>query len=80
MADHIEHPCRKCGSLLHYKDGLCGACFKRLSEEVQAENVCEHGDHPAPEGKRFCSEACERCEHESAHGGCDGICGLDQEQ
>lgn len=26
------------------------------------ENVCEHGDHPAPEGKRFCSPECAECE------------------
>lgn len=39
-------------------------------------NTCEHGDHEAPEGKRFCSEACLRCEHESeGENGCDGICG-----
>jgi len=38
-------------------------------------NCCEHGDHEAPEGKRFCSEACLRCEHESeGENGCDGIC------
>lgn len=39
-------------------------------------NTCEHGDHPAPEGKRFCSTACARCEHESEdeETGCDGIC------
>ncbi len=42
------------------------------------ENVCEHGDHPAPPNKRFCSEECCRCEHESrSEGGCDGICGRD---
>lgn len=41
-----------------------------------SENCCEHGDHAAPEGKRFCSEACLRCEHESQNPdtGCDGIC------
>lgn len=40
------------------------------------ENCCEHGDHPCAEGKRFCSDACERCEHESTGDtGCDGICG-----
>jgi hypothetical protein len=26
------------------------------------ENVCEHGDHPAPPGRRFCSQACQDCE------------------
>ena len=24
--------------------------------------VCEHGDHPAPDGIRFCSAACAKCE------------------
>jgi hypothetical protein len=43
--------------------------------DARAENVCEHGDHPAPDGKRFCSKACEACEHESvSDDGCDGIC------
>jgi hypothetical protein len=27
-----------------------------------AENTCEHGDHPAPPGRRFCSRACQDCE------------------
>lgn len=26
------------------------------------QNVCEHGDHEAPEGARFCSPECEACE------------------
>jgi hypothetical protein len=26
------------------------------------ENCCEHGDHPAPDGQRFCSEECANCE------------------
>lgn len=39
-------------------------------------NNCEHGDHAAPEGQRFCSTACQRCEHESnEETGCDNICG-----
>ena len=39
-------------------------------------NVCEHGDHLAPVGSRFCSEACCKCEHESLdpNTGCDDIC------
>jgi hypothetical protein len=37
--------------------------------------VCEHGDHPAPDGKRFCSASCEECEHTLfAMTGCSGIC------
>jgi hypothetical protein len=40
-----------------------------------AMSVCEHGDHHAPPGKRFCSDACARCEHESeSEGGCDRLC------
>jgi hypothetical protein len=31
--------------------------------EGDAPNVCEHGDHAAPRGRRFCSEACMECEH-----------------
>lgn len=43
----------------------------------RAENVCEHGDHPAPAGKRFCSYACETCEGDSFGAfsdGCSGLC------
>lgn len=44
---------------------------------MNAVNVCEHGDHPAPDGHRFCSAACQQCESESlGDEGCDGICGL----
>lgn len=40
-------------------------------------NVCEHGDHPAPAGKRFCSEACCTCDGTDAPEGdlCAGVCG-----
>jgi hypothetical protein len=46
------------------------------ARERPTVNVCEHGDHPAPAGKRFCSPACQRCESESRNRetGCDGIC------
>lgn len=27
-----------------------------------AENVCEHGDHPAPAGQRYCSPGCQECD------------------
>jgi hypothetical protein len=52
------------------------AKFSPPAPSAAVENVCEHGDHPAPAGKRFCSDACERCEHESKNEetGCDGIC------
>lgn len=40
------------------------------------ENCCEHGDHPAPPGLRFCSGACARCELADHDGTmeCAGIC------
>jgi hypothetical protein len=42
------------------------------------ENVCEHGDHPAPPGRRFCSIECAECESTdadfSATVECAGIC------
>jgi hypothetical protein len=41
----------------------------------ETENCCEHGDHRAPQGQRFCSDACARCENYSTGDeGCDGIC------
>ncbi len=48
----------------------------RLDVEVPA-GVCEHGDHAAPAGRRFCSAACEECEQaecdHSLHG-CADLC------
>lgn len=47
------------------------------SEEVARDaNVCEHGDHPAPPGKRFCSRACAECERADCDDSeeCAGIC------
>ena len=41
------------------------------------ENVCEHGDHSAPPGLRFCSTACARCEvaeHDATKEECSGLC------
>lgn len=46
-------------------------------------NVCEHGDHPAPDGQRFCSAACQRCEateHDATVEECAGICTREREQ
>lgn len=58
----------------------CGVRKVSLVDKLfhnKAENVCEHGDHPAPPGKRFCSDACYVCELESnPETGCDGICGI----
>lgn len=74
--------CRGSGS---YRGYFCSECKGEGTfaippapqGEPQRENTCEHGDHPAPAGKRFCSEACLRCEQydapESAEG-CVGIC------
>lgn len=46
-----------------------------MGTKVEAENVCEHGDHPAPAGKRFCSWACQACEHDTfGKFGCTGLC------
>jgi len=49
-----------------------------VGDQVVAVNVCEHGDHAAPEGRRFCSRACEECEHAEGgdpDSGCAGLCG-----
>lgn len=45
------------------------------------ENTCEHGDHPAPPGRRFCSRSCADCEQADAPDGeeCAGLC-LDSAQ
>lgn len=51
---------------------------RRLDAEAQSANVCEHGDHPAPAGRRFCSRACAECElaeHDASRGECAGLCG-----
>ena len=44
---------------------------------VPHDNVCEHGDHPAPAGQRFCSRACAECElteHDAERFECVGVC------
>lgn len=44
---------------------------------AEASNTCEHGDHPAPPNKRFCSDVCAACELAEHPGGkaeCAGIC------
>ncbi|NUP07777.1 MAG: hypothetical protein HOW73_17150 [Polyangiaceae bacterium] len=54
----------------------CGTEPCTCGNQETACNNCEHGDHAAPAGQRFCSIACQRCEHESTgENGCDGICG-----
>lgn len=45
--------------------------------KAEAMNVCEHGDHEAPDGQRFCShecEVCERTEFDESASDCAGIC------
>jgi hypothetical protein len=44
---------------------------------TKTTNVCEHGDHPAPEGKRFCGPECAECEiteFDDRIYDCAGIC------
>jgi hypothetical protein len=44
-------------------------------EGDECANVCEHGDHPAPEGRRFCSRACQECEGmDVVSDDCAGVC------
>lgn len=43
-------------------------------------NVCEHGDHEAPPGQRFCSEGCRKCDSADQTGNdCAGLCGATPE-
>jgi|GEM_PF-6014587 len=61
----------------------CKAC-ENEDEEREADiakdvhNSCEHGDHAAPAGNRFCSKACMDCEasEQVSDHGCNNICGL----
>ncbi len=49
---------------------------------VPTTNVCEHGDHAAPGGQRFCSKACEACERavcDHSQRACAGVCGRQQQ-
>jgi hypothetical protein len=39
------------------------ARFWNSIDECPVANTCEHGDHPATDGQRFCSDACRDCEH-----------------
>lgn len=41
-----------------------------LAEVEDIVNVCEHGDHPAPAGMRYCSRDCEKCDTTLGHA-CD---------
>jgi hypothetical protein len=49
-----------------------------MTKQKRAENVCEHGDHPAPPGRRYCSDACQECdytEHYDPETECANVCG-----
>lgn len=43
-------------------------------------NCCEHGDHKAPDGERFCSDSCKKCEGTDAPEGqeCANLCKPDE--
>jgi hypothetical protein len=69
-------------SIIRYKSGIKVMLNDQLVwsssdlDIIDGGNCCEHGDHPAPSGKRFCSPECDECEH-SPHnddGSCSGIC------
>lgn len=63
--------------------GSTGTDGPTLREPIES-NTCEHGgDHPAPPNKRFCSDACSRCdetEHDAEKQGCAGICGVCEQE
>lgn len=44
---------------------------------VDWSGVCEHGDHPAPVGARYCSSDCCECDATTPTHGytCAGLCG-----
>lgn len=50
--------CGRCNTVAFAAATHCWACLA----ELPALNVCEHGDHPAPDGVRFCSDACADCD------------------
>ena len=51
---------------MHLSATVAKVCSVREPSEIEVSdsvvNVCEHGDHPAPAGKRYCSLDCERCD------------------
>lgn len=71
MGSHHGWKC-KCGTWVWGGPTVCQRCVDADAEA----SVCEHGDHPAPEGKRFCSEECKRCEVADCPEGeeCAGLC------
>lgn len=58
------------------------APYGLVEGEELTTNVCEHGDHYAPEGQRFCSQACQDCEADDYSGelDCSGLCGRRERQ
>jgi hypothetical protein len=62
-------------------DRVDGATPTRATREQLGappqQHVCEHGDHPAPPGQRFCSRQCAECEltdFDASKVECAGIC------
>lgn len=67
MGDRTVLRCSRCNTRAFAAATKCWAC----NAELPDDNVCEHGDHPAPDGVRFCSDACALCEiGEVECGGC----------
>lgn len=66
------HQCPGCGAdeVEAYTSRTVYACGTSSHDDRDASwsgpcaemNCCEHGDHPAPPGKRFCSLSCAKCE------------------
>lgn len=55
MGDHIEHECRRCGSLLHYEDKCpckqCGLIHNPEHSCTPAVDLCELCKHPQHAGR-----------------------------
>lgn len=52
------------GSILKVRERIGSREPEKAPRAARASkaNGCEHGDHPAPEGQRFCSPECQECE------------------
>lgn len=65
-------------------DGLTVKSWGTPGPDVEeTTNTCEHGDHPAPPLRRFCSKECQTCEEtdqptnaDGTSEGCAGLCRL----
>lgn len=69
-------------TLQRHRDETDRLCLgqRRCEVKLVSAGPCEHGcENEAPKGQRFCSDGCDRCEHESkGKNGCDGICREDR--